>query len=112
MFEFVDSFGGVLAEIFDRILVAEPVRALDGVVHVPAPIVLAIVAKRGRNAALRRHRVAACREDFGYAGGLEAGSSTFERSAQTRAARADDNDIECVIDNGIRVHLERSGNAK
>jgi hypothetical protein len=47
------------AEIFDGILVAQPVRPLDGVVHVPAPVVLAHIAKRRGNAALRCNRVRA-----------------------------------------------------
>src|SRR5437016_11933476 len=50
------------AEIFDRVLVAEPVGTLDRVVPVAAPVVLAHVTERGRDAALRRHCVRAGRE--------------------------------------------------
>ena len=64
MVELIDGGGRVAAEIFDRVLVAEPVGALDGVVHVPAPVVRAHVAERGRNAALRRDGVRAGREHF------------------------------------------------
>src|SRR6185436_5154738 len=73
MLELIDRLGRVAHEIFDRILVAEPVRPLHGVVHVPAPIILMHVAERRRDAALRRHRVRARRENLGDAGGLEAG---------------------------------------
>jgi hypothetical protein len=59
MFQLVNRFGRVLAEIFDGILVAQPVGPLDGVVHVPAPVILAHIAKSRRNAALRRHRMRA-----------------------------------------------------
>src|SRR6267154_569896 len=55
--ELVDRGRRIAAHIFDRVLVAEPVRSLDGVVHVPAPVVLAHIAERGRNSALRRHRM-------------------------------------------------------
>src|SRR5882724_12418340 len=68
MFQLVDSFGRTPAEIFDGVLIAQPVGALDGVVHVPAPIVLAHIAERGRYAPLRRHGMAAGGKDFGDAG--------------------------------------------
>ena len=41
MLEFVDDLGRHAAHELDRILVAEPVGALDRVVHVPEPVVLA-----------------------------------------------------------------------
>ncbi len=61
----------VAAQIFDGVLIAEPVGPLHGVVHVPAPIVLAHIAQRGRDAALGRHRVRARREHLGDAGRLQ-----------------------------------------
>src|SRR6202035_569168 len=72
-------------QVFDRVLVAEPVRTLDGVVHVPAPVVLAHVAERGRDAALRSNGVRAGRKHFGDAGG-----------AQTRSAGADHHHVEAT----------------
>ena len=89
MLELVDGGGRVAAEIFDRVLVAEPVRALDRVVHVPAPVVRAHVAERGGDAALRRHGVRAGRKDLGDAGGPQARLGAADRRAQARAARAD-----------------------
>src|SRR5882724_5759666 len=59
MFELVDRLRRIAAEIFDGILIAEPIRALDGVVHMPAPIILAHIAERGGDTALRRNGVAA-----------------------------------------------------
>src|SRR5579875_897350 len=61
--ELVDGGRRVAAKVFDRVLVAEPVGPLDGIVHVPAPIVLAHVAERCRDAALRRHRMRSRREN-------------------------------------------------
>jgi hypothetical protein len=72
MLQFDNRRDGFAAHIFDGVLIAQPVRALDGVVHVPAPVVLAHVAERGGNAALRGNGVRAGRENLGDAGGLQA----------------------------------------
>ena len=72
MLELVDRLGRVAHHVFDGVLVAEPVRPLDGVVHVPAPVVLVHVAERRRNAALRRDRMRAGRKHLGDAGGAQA----------------------------------------
>ena len=66
--EFDDSRRGLLAHELDRILVAEPVGTLDGVVEVIAPVILAHVAESCGNTALRRNRVTTRREYFGDAG--------------------------------------------
>src|SRR3954453_24163619 len=52
--EFIDRRRRLAHHVLDRILIAEPVRPLDGVVHVPAPVVLVHVAERRRYSALRR----------------------------------------------------------
>src|SRR5262249_40284605 len=57
MLEFINSGWRIAAEIFDGILVAEPVGALDRVVHMPAPIILTHVAECGGDTALRGHGV-------------------------------------------------------
>ena len=84
MLELVDGFGRVAHHVFDGVLVAEPVRPLDGVVHVPAPVVRMHVAERRRNAALRRHRMRAGRKHFCDAGGAQA---RFACSRPRRAGR-------------------------
>src|SRR6516162_5467895 len=68
MFELVDRLRRAAAHVFDRVLVAEPVRPFHGVVHVPTPVVLAHIAERGGDAALRRDRVRAGREHLGDTG--------------------------------------------
>ena len=73
VFEFDDRRNRLTTHVLDRVLIAEPVGTLDGVVHVPAPVVLAHVGERGGNAALRRHGVAACREHLGDIGGFQTG---------------------------------------
>ena len=96
--ELVDGGGGIADEVFDGVLVAQPVRPLDGVVHVPAPIVLAHVAEAGGDAALGSDGVRARREDLGQAGRLEPGLGAAQRRAQARSAGPDDHNVVAVID--------------
>ena len=69
MFQLDDRWNGLTAHILDRILVTQPVGALDGVIGMPTPVVLAHVAQCGRDATLCRYRMAAGGEDFRDAGG-------------------------------------------
>ena len=85
------------AHVLDRVLVAEPVGTLDGVVEVVAPVVLAHVAERGRDAALRRHGVRARREHLGDARRLQAFLRQPEGRAQAGAAGADDDHVVLVF---------------
>ncbi len=85
----------------DGVLITQPVRPLHGVVHVPLPFILAHVAERRGDATLRRHCVRAGREDLGDAGDLQPGLRRAQGSAQPRAAGADDDDIEGVVDPSV-----------
>ena len=87
-----------LAHELDRVLVAEPVRTLDGVVEMEAPVVLAHVAERCRDATLRGHRMAARREHLGDAGGRQPRFGEAQRRAQAGSAGADHDDVVGVID--------------
>ena len=95
--EFDDRRDRLAAHVLDRVLVAQPVRTLDGVEEVVAPVVLAHVAERGRDAALRRHGVRARREHLGDAGGLQALLGQAEGGAQARATGADHDHVELVF---------------
>jgi hypothetical protein len=105
--ELIDRGRRVAAHVFDRVLVAEPVGALDGVVHVPAPVVLAHVAERGRDAALRRDRMRAGRKHLGDAGGLEASLAAADDRAQARSAGADHHHVIGVVLDRIGLALDR-----
>ncbi len=107
MVELVDRVRRLAAEIFDGVLIAEPVRPLDGVVHVPAPVVLAHVAERGGDAALGGDGMRAGGEDLGDVGGLQAGLAGAERGAQAGAAGADDHHVIGVV--GDRIGLAVRG---
>jgi hypothetical protein len=99
MLEFDHDFVGLAAHELDRVLVAEPVGALDGVVHVPVPVILLGVAQAGGDAALSGHGMRARREDLGQHGGLVAGFGELDRGTQAGAAGADDDRIEFA--NGV-----------
>ncbi len=88
MLQFDDRRDRLAAHVFDRVLVAEPVRALDRVVHVPAPVVVAHVAERGGNAALRGDGVAAGREHLAEMQAVFSPSSVVPRVARRPAPPA------------------------
>ena len=92
--EFVDDLGRHAAHVFDRVLVAEPVGTLDRVVHVPEPVVLAHVAERRADAALRRDGVRACRKHLREHRDREAGFGKLQRRAHAGTTGADDDRIE------------------
>ena len=112
MLQLVDRGDRLAAHVFDGVLVAQPVRPLHGVVHVPAPVVLAHVAERRGDAALRRDGVAARRKHLGDAGGLQARGAHAEGGAQAGAAGAHHHHVIGVVDDvvgarggqGDRVH--------
>ena len=99
--ELDDRARTLLAEVLDRVLIAEPVRPLDGVVHVPAPVVLFHVAERGRDAPLRCHGVAAGGEELADAGGLQPGFGEAEGRAQAGAAGAHHHHVVVVLGNRV-----------
>ena len=105
VFEFVDRLRRLAHHVFDRILIAEPVRPLDGVVHVPAPVVLVHVAERRRNAALGGHRMRAGRKYLGDAGGAQARLAAADHRAQPGAAGADHHDVVGVVLDRIGVTI-------
>jgi len=81
MFKLDNGGDRLAAHIFDRILIAEPVGALDRVVHVPAPVVFAHIAERGGDAALRCNGMAARWKYFCNAGRAQSFFGHAERRA-------------------------------
>ena len=98
MLELDDGGDSLAHHVLNRILITQPVRPLDGVVHMPAPIVLAHVAQCSRNATLCCHGMGARGEDLGDASCLQALHGHAEGGAQTCAAGSDNYDIIVVID--------------
>src|SRR5215469_17272962 len=62
LLEFDDCGDRIATHVFDRILIAEPVRTFDGVVHVPAPVVRPDIAERSADPALGGNGMATGRE--------------------------------------------------
>ena len=82
-------------------LISEPVGPLDGVVHVPAPVVGLHVAERRVDAALRRHRVGPRREQLRDDGRLEPLLHETEGRAEPGPSRAHDDGVVLVVDDGV-----------
>ena len=99
--EFDHRRDGVLAHVLDGVLVAQPVRALDRVVEVVAPVVVHHVAERGVDAALRRHGVRAGGEDLGQARHRHVLGGHAEGGTQAGAAGTDDHHIEAMVGEGV-----------
>ena len=93
MLQLVHRLGGFTRKVFHRVGVTQPVRALDGVVHVPLPVVRAHVRQRRRDTALCCNRVRAGRENLGYTGRAQALFRHTQRCAQTGAACPDNHDV-------------------
>ena len=72
MFQFDNRRHRFTAHVFNRILVAQPIGAFDGIVHVKTPVIFAHVAQRGADAALCGDGMAAGREYFGETGCFQA----------------------------------------
>lgn len=81
----------------DGVLVAEPVGTLDGVVHVPAPVVLVHVAESGVDTTLGSDSVASCGEQLRDTGSVEASLGQTEGGAQTGATGTDNEGIVLVV---------------
>lgn len=81
----------------DGILVTKPVGTLDGIVHVPPPVVLVHVSEGGVDATLGSDGVASRGEELRDTGGFEASLGKTEGGAKASAAGADDDSIVLVV---------------
>ncbi len=104
--ELVDRLRGPAAHVFDRVLIAQPVGALDGVVHVPAPVVRSPVAQRGGDAPLCCNGMRSRWKHLADAGGAQSRLHAPQRGPEAGAAGADNHHIEGVIGEGIGGTIE------
>ena len=104
MFKLVNSGRRVARQVFDSVLVTQPVGSLDGIIHVPAPVIFTHVAERSGDAALCGNRVGARRENLADAGRAQARLSRTKSGAKAGATCADDNDVICVINECVLSH--------
>ena len=89
--------------IFDRVLVAQPVGPLYGVVHVPGPMVRRVVTQRRRNSALRRNSMRTGWKNLRDTGCFQTGFSAAHCCAQARAAGSNNNRVIGMVDNLVSV---------
>ena len=71
MLQLDDRLRRLAGQVLHGVHVAQPVRALDGVVHMPLPVVRPHVGQAPGDAALGGDGVAPGREHLGDAGGLQ-----------------------------------------
>ena len=105
--KFVDGGRRFTRQIFHGVVVAQPVRTFDGVIHVPLPRVRAHVLERSGNAALGCHGMRAGGKNLGDAGGIKTLLGHAERGAQTRAASANHHHVEFVVDQFVIGHFDQ-----
>lgn len=89
----------------DSILVTEPVGTLDGIVHVPSPVIFVHVSEGSVDSTLRGNSVTSGREEFRDTGRVEASLGKTESRAETGTASANDEGIVFVV---LRVWISRT----
>src|SRR5206468_5109207 len=109
MLQFAHGRDRFTHHVFDGVLIAQPVRPLDGVVHMPAPIVLAHIAECGAHPALRGHGVAASRVDLGNTSGPKTLVGKAKNGAQSRAAAANHHHVISVVDDLVGHPVDGGG---
>ena len=82
-------------------LVSEPVRALDGVIHVPSPVIRLHVAKGRVDASLGGDGVAAGGEELGDDGGLEPLLNETESCSEAGTSSSNDDGIVLMVDDWV-----------
>lgn len=95
--------GGLATHVVDGILVTKPIATLDGVVRMPAPIIIVGIAKRGIDTTLGSDSVRSGGEQLGNASGLVALLGETEGSAEARTTGTDDDAIVGVINDIVRA---------
>lgn len=98
VFQLENGLGGLAGHVVYGILVAEPIGAFDGVVHVPFPVVVFHVPDGRVDAALRCDGVGTGGEEFGDDGGFEASIDEPERCSQPGPTGSHNDCIVFVID--------------
>ncbi len=107
--ELIDGSRRVAHQILNGILVAQPVGPLDGVVHVPAPVVRPHVAERSGNAALGGHGMRAGGKHLGDAGRRKARFRGADNGPEAGTARADHHHVEGMVDELVGTAADVEG---
>jgi hypothetical protein len=105
MFKLDNSVWCFLAHVVNRILVTQPITTLDGIVHVPPPIIFRHVSECGVDTTLRSDGVRTGREELGNTCGLESCFCETECCSETCTTGTDNNSIEFVVDYWVSLML-------
>lgn len=89
--------GSLAGHVVNSILVSKPVGALDGIVHVPPPVVFVHVTKGSVDTTLCGDSVTPGREKLRYTGSVEAGLGQTEGGAKTGTTGTDNDRIVLVV---------------
>jgi hypothetical protein len=81
----------------NSVLIAEPIRTLYGVVHVPPPVILVHVSERGIDTTLGGDGVRSSRKEFGNASSVESSLCQTEGSAQTCTSGSDNDGVVLMV---------------
>ncbi len=97
MLELDNGGGSLTGHVVDSVLVTEPVGALDGVVHVPSPVVLVHVTQSSVDTALSSDGVGTSREELGDTGSIETSLGKTKGSTETGTTGTDNKSIVLVV---------------
>jgi len=103
-----DTVGSLATHVVDSILVSEPVRSLDSIVHVPSPVILAHVSESSVDTSLGSNGVGTGGEKLGDTSSVETSLSETESSAETGTTGTDDKGIVGVVNDGV-LGSDRAG---
>lgn len=103
VFELNDGTRSLTAHVVDGVLVTEPVGTLDGVVHVPSPVVLGHVTKSCVDTTLGGNGVRSGREKLGDTGSVKTGLSETESGAETGTTGTNNDSIVFVVNDRITL---------
>mmetsp|Transcript_7895 Transcript_7895/g.13313 ORF Transcript_7895/g.13313 Transcript_7895/m.13313 type:complete len:352 (+) Transcript_7895:1043-2098(+) len=95
------STGSLSAHVVNGVLISEPVRTLDSVVHMPLPVVLCHVSESGIDASLRSHSVGPGGEQLRHTGGSKTSLGTAHGRAQSSSSSSDHHSVVLVVNNGV-----------
>ena len=98
--ELDDGLGRHLGHVVDGVLVAQPIGALDRVVHVVLPVVVLHISQSGIDTALGSNGVGTGGEELGNAGGLETGLGKAKSGSESGTSGTNNNCIILVV-NGL-----------
>jgi len=99
--QLVDGSRRLTGHVVDGVLVTQPVGTLDGIVHVPSPVVVVHVSERGVDATLGGDGVGSCGKQLGDTGRVEARLGQSKGCSQTSSSCTDDEGIVFVVNDGV-----------